>query len=146
MKNLFALTLTLLLGYQAQAAVTASEFTADFIDQANHRLKITNRERAASGKRLYCTSLSKENEQAIKDLIKENPEITVAEFTDKLANTLKCYPEFWAPWGRKGLGGMALNTKAYVMDTLLIRDVLQDLNDRATVGDNEKVLDTYSRL
>jgi hypothetical protein len=146
MKKLIVLATTLIIGLQAQASVTAGEFVSDFVDQANRRLLYTNKERTATKKRTnYCNSMSAEQVKTIKAIVAKNPEITVGDFTAQLADSLKCFPEFWSPWSRtKTTRGMLVNTKAYIMDISLIQDVLADLNEGKLPNEHTKLLDSYN--
>ncbi|WP_413557882.1 hypothetical protein [Bdellovibrio sp. HCB209] len=146
MKKLIVLAMTLMMGLQAEASVTAKEFVSDFVEQANRRLHYTNLERTASKKRTnYCATISAEQTKLIADMVNKNPEITVGEFTMQLGDTLKCFPEFWSPWSRKKTTrGMLVNTKAYVMDISLIQDILADLNEGKLPKEHTKLLDSYN--
>lgn len=146
MKKLIVLATTLMMGLQAQASVTASEFVSDFVNQTNRRLHYTNKERSAAKKRTnYCESLDAKQIKTIKDIVAKNPEITVGDFTAQLSDTLKCFPEFWSPWSRtKTTRGMLVNTKAYIMDISLIQDVLADLNEGKLPNEHTKLLESYN--
>ena len=143
MKHLIVLIAVMFSGLLAQASVSKKEFVADFVGQMNDHLVIVNRERAEGHKQVYCASLNAAQVKMIENLVNNNPEITVEDFAANLADTLKCYPEFWPDWGRRNLPGMITNTKAYVMDTLLIRDVIEELSGAYVDGDR-KLLDSYS--
>lgn len=143
MKHIIVLATLIFSGFTAQASVSKKEFLADFVGQMNDHLVVVNRERSEAHKQVYCSSLNASQVKMIESLVNNNPEITVEDFAANLADTLKCYPEFWPAWGRRNLPGMLTNTKAYVMDTLLIRDVIEDLSG-AVVDGNRKLLDSYS--
>lgn len=114
------------------------EFTSAFVAQVNHRLEITNQERASQNKTTYCAKLNKQKIALIaKTAAKEN--VTVGEFATTVSENLKCYPVFWSPWERKNIGGVLFNTKAFVMDTWIVRDVLEDLAQGRT-PDNAELL------
>lgn len=138
------LALTLIFAFNAHA-VTAEEFTADFVEQTNHRLKFVNEERSLKNKQVYCTELSQEQITAVHNLA-STPEMTVGKFLEVLSKDLKCYPMFWAPWGTQNLGGLVFNSKASMMDLLLINDVLIDLNEGAPVKSEGLLLNSYSRF
>ncbi|WP_373999697.1 hypothetical protein [Bdellovibrio bacteriovorus] len=137
-----ALTILTLLITSTAGAVTAEEFVRDFAIQTERSLKYINEERALEGKRLYCEKLSDEQVAVIAEAV-ENPETTVAEFVEYVGNNLKCYPEFFEPLGRENLGGFLLNTKAYVMDVLMIHEVLESLNEGRSPHDSELILESY---
>lgn len=134
------ITLASFLFLQQAGAMTAAEFSAAFVTQVNHRLEITNQERAEQNKTPYCEKLNKQQVSLIqKTASKAN--VTVGEFANTVGEKLKCYPEFWAPWERKNIGGVLFNTKAFVMDTWVIRDVLEDLSGGRTPDDSEVLLE-----
>ncbi|KYG61244.1 hypothetical protein AZI85_09900 [Bdellovibrio bacteriovorus] len=137
-----ALTILTLLITSTAGAVTAEEFVRDFTIQTERSLKYINEERALEGKRLYCEKLSDEQVAVIAEAV-ENPETTVAEFVEYVGNNMKCYPEFFEPLGRENLGGFLLNTKAYVMDVLMIHEVLESLNEGRSPHDSELILESY---
>jgi hypothetical protein len=132
MKHFFALLLVMTSALSAQASVSKKEFITDFVNQTHHHLVATNKQRALANKQIYCSSLDDNQIQAVEDLINENPEITVEDFSAKLAKSLKCYE---SSTGDK---------KAYVMDTLLIREVIEGLNADGYVDGDRKLLDSYS--
>ncbi|UOF02651.1 hypothetical protein [Bdellovibrio reynosensis] len=138
------LALTFAFSLHAQA-VTVEEFTADFVEQTNHRLKFVNKERSAKNKQIYCSELSDEQISTIKNLA-STPHITVTQFMDALSQELKCYPMFWAPWGKQNLGGLVFNSKASMMDLLLVNDVLIDLNEGQVPNSDELLLNFYSHF
>ncbi|UYL09580.1 hypothetical protein B9G69_003210 [Bdellovibrio sp. SKB1291214] len=146
MKKLIVIAATMMMGLQAQASVTASEFVSDFVNQANHRLEYINKQRTAAKKRTnYCSALDAKQVKTIQEIVAKNPEITVGDFTAQLSDSLKCFPEFWSPWSRtKTTRGMLVNTKAYIMDISLIQDVLADLNDGKLPSEHTKLLDSYN--
>lgn len=133
------LVITSFLFIQQAGAQTAAEFSAAFVTQINHRLSITNQERKEQNKGLYCTQMSKQQVALIQKTAAK-PNITVGEFVDTVGENLKCYPEFWSPWGRENIGGVLFNTKAFVMDTWIIHDVLEDLVGGGLREDTEPLL------
>lgn len=139
-KTLFVLA-TLFMMNQAHA-LTAVEFSAAYIAQVNHRLAETNKERREEKKNLtlYCEKLSPAQEKLIKVTAAKDG-ITVGEFAETIAEKLKCYPEFWSPWQRKNIGGVLFNTKAFVMDTFIVRDVIEDLAQGRVPNDAELLLE-----
>ncbi|KYG65288.1 hypothetical protein AZI87_12085 [Bdellovibrio bacteriovorus] len=141
MKNA-VLTIIALLITSTAHAVTAEQFVRDFSEQTERTLKYINDERASEGKRLYCEKLNDEQIALIATAV-QNPDTTVAEFVDYVGNNLKCYPEFFEPLGRENLGGFLLNTKAYVMDVLMIHEVLETLNEGRSPHDSELILESY---
>ncbi|XGC81823.1 hypothetical protein ACES2L_04925 [Bdellovibrio bacteriovorus] len=136
--------LTLIFAFQAHA-LTAEEFTADFVEQTNHRLKFVNEERTSKNKQAYCAELSQEQITAVHKLA-TTTEMTVGKFLEVLSKDLKCYPMFWAPWGTENLAGLVFNSKASMMDLLLINDVLIDLNEGSAPKSEEYLLNSYSRF
>lgn len=141
MKQLLLIAIATLLTAQAQA-VTSDRFIFDFLEQSHRTLNVTNKKRSAEGKRLYCEAL---NEEQIL-LIAANasiPDITVGQFTEAVSNELKCYPVFFPPLGRKGVTGTLLNTKAYVMDVMLIQDVLKWMNNGSLPHADTPLLESY---
>lgn len=139
MKNLI-FALVSFVGLQQAGAMTAPEFSSAFVAQANHRLEITNQERTSQNKTPYCAKLNKQQIALVsKTAAKEN--ITVGEFVTVVSENLKCYPEFWSPWERKNIGGVLFNTKAFVMDTWIVRDVLEDISEGRTLDDAQLLLE-----
>ncbi|MFM6930329.1 MAG: hypothetical protein ACKOX6_17820 [Bdellovibrio sp.] len=132
MKHFFALMLVMTSALSAQASVSKKEFITDFVNQTHHHLMTTNRQRSQAHKQIYCSSLSDQQIQMVEDLLNENPEITVENFSAKLAKSLKCYESSTG------------DQKAYVMDTLLIREVIEGLNNDDSVDGSRKLLDSYS--
>jgi hypothetical protein len=133
MKKIFFAIASVMLVNQA-SAMTAAEFSQAFVTQANHRLTVTNQERKQEKKTPYCAKLSSAQIVLIQKTAAK-PEITVGEFKNTVAENLKCYPVFWQPWERKNIGGVLLNTKAFVMDTLLVHDVLEDITGAPVVDE-----------
>ncbi|CAE79149.1 hypothetical protein AB1A81_05690 [Bdellovibrio bacteriovorus] len=142
MKTLLLFVFALSLAVQAKAEVTSERFILDFIEQSERSLRVTNEERAAKGKRLYCDALN-EDQVVLIAAAANTPDITVAEFTEVVSNELKCYPVFFPPWGRKGLGGTLVNTKAYVMDVLLVQDILKWMNNGRLPHADTPLLKSY---
>jgi hypothetical protein len=148
MKKLIALT-TLLIGIQAHAAVTPKEFKADFITEMNRLAKITNKQRANAKwpEWSFCTKFTPRQVKLIENLIKESPEITVSEFSDKLAQKLNC---FRPPSNQddsvdftKSFYGFAIHTPTYIKDYELISEALLWLNDGQRPNKDTPVLDSY---
>lgn len=138
MKRLFLALASLVITTQAHALAVA-EFSSQFITALNNRIKVENETRSEAKKTLYCARLSKAQIVLIQKTAAK-PDITVGEFVETVTESLKCYPEFWAPWGRKNLGGVALNTKAYIMDNYIVRDALEDLAPGRSPTDQEPLL------
>ncbi len=148
MKKLIALT-TLLIGIQAQASVTPKEFKHDLVTEMNRLAKVINKDRATAKwpNWSYCTTFSARQLALIENLIKESPEITVAEFTDKLAQKLNCFRteankndsiDF-----TKSFTGFAIHTPTYIKDYELISEALLWLNDGQKPTADVPVLDSY---
>ncbi|WP_148278737.1 hypothetical protein [Bdellovibrio bacteriovorus] len=141
MKQLLLFAIATMLTAQAQA-VTSDRFIFDFLEQSQRTLNVTNEKRAATGKRLYCEALN--NEQILLIAATASvPDITVAQFTEAVSNDLKCYPVFFPPLGRKGVTGTLLNTKAYVMDVMLIQDILKWMNNGKMPHADTPLLQSY---
>lgn len=121
MKFLVILFCAFGMGLQAKA-MTAAEFTTAFVQQTNENIKIANEQRAEQNKKLYCAQLDKRQIALIKQ-VASLPGMTVEKFVAKVSDQLGCYAPFWKDWGHKeNLAGVVFNSKAYVLDTLLIRD------------------------
>ncbi|WP_374028110.1 hypothetical protein ACES2J_05675 [Bdellovibrio bacteriovorus] len=142
MKHLLLFAIAIMLTAPAQA-VTSDRFIFDFLEQTQRSLNVINKERAAEGKRLYCEALNQEQVLLIAATASV-PDITVAEFTKTVTENLKCYPVFFPPWGRKGVGGTLLNTKAYVMDVLLVQNVLKWMNEGKMPSPETPLMESYN--
>ncbi len=106
-------------------AMTASEFTTAFVQQTNENLKQTNAERAALQKKLYCTQLNQRQIALIQE-VASIPDVTVEAFVAQVADGLGCYAPFWEDWGHKNnLAGVLFNSKAFALDTILIRESIE---------------------
>jgi hypothetical protein len=140
-KALFVIT-TLFMMNQVRA-LTAAEFSAAFIAQTNHLISETNAERREKKLTPYCEKLNPVQQKLVKVTAAKDG-ITVGEFAETVAEKLKCYPEFWAPWERKNIGGVLFNTKAFVMDTFIVRQVLEDLSPGRVPNDAELLLEYSS--
>ena len=141
MKRFLLLFCTLGLAVQAQA-MTAAEFTSGLVAQVNEHLSDINEQRPAEGKKLYCTQLNQKQIALIQTAANE-PDITVEAFVEKVSNNLECYAPFWQPWGHTdNLAGVLFNSKAYAMDTILIRESLENYAGREP-NDNEALLGLF---
>jgi hypothetical protein len=143
--NLFFLSLIFFSPLLAGASSLAvgnptTKFIARYIQSVNDRLETVNTERAISGNRPYCPQLSDQQISDIENLFITNPtgkgnqivyrsldKVTVAQFIAAAADNLGCYPTFWPTKGRSTIGGVLFNSKAYVMDHLLLRSAIADL-------------------
>lgn len=154
----FLVGILILLSNQASAVGTLStpEFVAQFTVKMNDRLEDTNAERALEGNRPYCAQLSDEQLNEIENLFVMNStgkanqiayrnlaQISVGQFVAEVSENLHCYPTSWLP-GRSSIGGFFFNTKAYVMDNLLVRKSLEDLAGRP-LEDTESLAQALSR-
>ncbi|MGZ3797781.1 MAG: hypothetical protein ACXVB1_15530, partial [Pseudobdellovibrionaceae bacterium] len=66
--------------------------------------------------------------------------VTVGQFISAAADNLGCYPTFWPTKGRSTIGGVLFNSKAFVMDHLLLKEALTALAGRAL--DEDETLNT----
>lgn len=136
--------------------MSTAEFISQFVQKVNDRLETTNAERALEGNRPYCSQLSDEQMSEIEGLFVINSsgkasqilyrdlsQVTVSQFIAAASENLGCYPTSWLP-GRSTLGGLLFNTKAYVMDNLLLRRSLEDLAGRS-FDDSETLAALLSR-
>lgn len=118
----------------------AMKFVARFVQSVNDRLETVNTERAISGNRPYCSQLSDEQVKDLENLFITNPsdkasqivyrkldKVTVEQFITAAADNLGCYPTFWPTKGHSTIGGVLFNSKAFVMDHLLLRGAIADL-------------------
>lgn len=148
----FLVGFLILLSSQGHATTTLStaEFITRFAQKMNDRLETTNAERALDGDRPYCSQLSDEQLNDIEGLFVMNPtgkanqivyrelaQVSVSQFITAVSENLGCYPTSWLP-GRSTIGGFFFNTKAYVMDNLLVRKSLEDLAGRS-IDDSESL-------
>lgn len=128
--------------------MTTPQFISHFVQTMNDRLESTNAERALEGSRPYCAQLSDEQNNQIEELFVINPtgkanqivyrqldQITVGQFVEAASENLNCYPTSWFS-SRSTIGSMLFNSKAYVMDVMLVRRSLEDLAGR-TISDDE---------
>ncbi|QDK46221.1 hypothetical protein DOM22_14135 [Bdellovibrio sp. ZAP7] len=145
MKKLILLT-SLLIGFQAHASVTPKEFKADLVTEMNRLAKIINKKRVGSNWQ-YCTKFTPRQLQLIENIIKESPEISVEDFSNKLAQKLNCFRteankddsiDF-----SKSFFGFAIHTPTYVKDYELISEALLWLNDGQKPHKDTPVLDSY---
>ncbi|MBO9668129.1 MAG: hypothetical protein J7501_15110 [Bdellovibrio sp.] len=143
MKRLLLLAFAMTMGLRANAAsVSGDEFVSHFVAQMNRRLVYMNQDRIMERKRPYCTGLNESQIALITQIVEENPEQSSAEFLDKLAPELKCYPIFFPPAKREGWG-ILFNTKAYWMDIDLILATLKDLRQGHNVDTRIKLLESF---
>lgn len=141
MKRLLLLVFTLGLAAQAHA-MTAAEFASGLVAQVNEHLSDINEQRAAEGKKLYCAQLDQKQIALIQATASE-ADITVDAFVQKVSNSLECYAPFWQPWGHTdNLGGVIFNSKAFAMDTILIRESLENFAGREP-NDSEALLGLF---
>ncbi|UXR65502.1 hypothetical protein EZJ49_04445 [Bdellovibrio bacteriovorus] len=136
------LFLSLFVATASASAVTPHEFIESFVAQTNKVLQVTNDHRGLVGKRLYCEALSSDQITLIAATAMV-PGITVGDFVNTVAEDLKCYPVFFPPWGRKSVGGMLFNSKAYIMDITLIQDVLRSLNEGKLPESERLLVESY---
>lgn len=136
--------------------MSTAEFITQFTQKMNDRLETTNAERALEGNRPYCSQLSDEQLNDIEGLFTINPtgkanqiiyrdlgQVSVNQFVTAVSENLGCYPTSWLP-GRSSIGGFFFNTKAYVMDNLLVRKSLEDLAGRS-IDDSESLAHLVAR-
>lgn len=124
MKHLLLLAFTILMGTQAQASVSADEFVDKFVAAVNRRLVITNQDRIMENKTIYCTGMRPKQIEAIANIIRENTELTVQEFSAKASEAISCYPTLLPQLKRKGWGVL---TKSLWKDVELVNATLADL-------------------
>ncbi len=129
MKHLMLIAFAMILGTQAHASVSADEFVDAFVAGMNRRLVFLNNDRIASQKRPYCTGLTSEKIELIRNIVRENSEQTNDDFVSKLSEQLKCYPIAIPQLKRTGWGFFT-NTKAFWMDIKLIQETLRDLGNQ----------------
>lgn len=154
----FLVGFVLVFAFQAKAAraLPTAEFITQFTQKINDRLETTNADRAIEGSRTYCSQLSDEQLNDIEGLFVINPngkanqivyrellQVSAGQFIAAVSENLGCYPTSWLP-GRSAIGGFFLNTKAYVMDNLLVRKSLEDLAGRS-FADSESLAHLVAR-
>jgi hypothetical protein len=136
----YSLIFSLVLATEAGAATSnpTAKFVANFVQSVNDRLETVNTERALSGNRPYCVQLSEEQVSDIESLFvyRSLEKVTVGQFVAAAADNLGCYPTFWPSKGHSTIGGVLFNSKAFVMDHLLLRGALVDLAGR-TLAESE---------
>lgn len=139
------LFLILALSFKAQAQpMTPAEFTQVFAARINELIVLANAERKAENKGLYCAQLNKEQLKLIRKTAAQ-PEITVGAFASVITENLKCYPLYWDAWGQKKMPGFLFNTKALVLDSILVRTAIEDLAPSRYVHEEEALLNFPSR-
>ncbi|WP_413293225.1 hypothetical protein ACLSU7_17720 [Bdellovibrio sp. HCB185ZH] len=145
MKKLILIT-TLLIGFQAHASVTPQEFKTDLVTEMNRLAKIINKKRAGSEWQ-YCTKFTPRQMKLVETILKESPEITVGDFSYKLAQKLNCFRteansddsiDF-----SKSFFGFAIHTPTLLKDYELISEALLWLNDGQKPNEHTPVLDSY---
>ncbi|HEY8272726.1 MAG TPA: hypothetical protein VIG33_17665 [Pseudobdellovibrionaceae bacterium] len=152
----------IILGIPTEQVATAAavhptqKFITSFIQSVNDRLETVNMERAIAGNRLYCSQLSDQQVKDIENLFISNPsakanqftyrsldKVTIGQFITAAADNLGCYPTFWPTKGRSTIGGVLFNSKAFVMDHLLLQEALAALAGHAT--EDNQTLNTVLR-
>ena len=122
MKSLLIFAFTLMVGFAAHAAQSVEEFTQGFVAATNAHITELNAQRTAEGKKPYCSALN-EKQIALIAKVASLPDITVKDFVETVSDKLECYEPFWSPWGHKeNIGGLLFNTKAYVLDNILVNE------------------------
>lgn len=141
MKHLLLLAFTLILGSQAQASVSADEFVDKFVAATNRQLVFINQDRIMAKKTIYCTGLKPAQVEAISNIIRENTELTVQEFTAKASQAIKCYPSLLPQLKRNGWDVL---TKSYWKDLEIVRTALADLGLNHRSHLESKLLDSLN--
>lgn len=122
MKSLLVFAFMMMAGLSAGAAQSVEEFTQGFVAATNDHIAELNEQRAAEGKKLYCSALN-DKQVALIAKVASTPEITVKDFVETVSDSLECYEPFWSQWGHKdSIRGILFNTKSYVLDNTLINE------------------------